>query len=152
MTLALPASAVAQSSRDEAYDSLLRQSRALATIEPTSRENRDFMRATAVILAERLKRFTITETEARDDTKVPAPPGAALRPGEGEGEGERAPGDREALSDVPNVWFARYATQARGQLSGLIADLDAGTTPAADLMLRADSINLILKDLARPPE
>ncbi|MEQ8604332.1 MAG: hypothetical protein RIB45_13535 [Marivibrio sp.] len=145
--------ALSQSGRDRAYAELVRQSEALAAIEPTDADRRQLMRATAVTLAERLKRFVIAETEARDDDKVVPPPAASLRPGEGGDEGARAPGDdREALSDIPNPWFARYATDARRELSSLIEALDSGQAAAADLMLKADTVNLLLRDLGRPPE
>lgn len=145
--------AFAQTGRDAAYGELLRQSEALAAIEPTDADRRQLMRATAVTLAERLKRFVIAETEERDDDKVVPPPDASLRPGEGADERPRAPGDeREDVSDIPNPWFARYATEARRELRALIAELDGGQAAAADLMLKADTVNLLLRDLARPPE
>ncbi len=151
--LVLPAAqGAAQSARDAAYEQLLRQARALAAIEPTDEERRQLMRATAATLAERLKRFTIAETEERADDKVGAPPTARLRPGQEAEEGPRPPGDREEVDDVPNPWFARYVTDARRELSALIADLDGGNAAAADLMLKADTVNLLLRDLARPPE
>lgn len=153
VTPAATAQSFGQAGRDAAYGDLLRQSEALAAIEPTDADRRQLMRATAVTLAERLKRFVIAETEERADDKVIPPPAAGLRPGEGEDEGPRAPGDeREEVSDIPNPWFARYATEARRELRALIADLDSGQAAAADLMLKADTVNLLLRDLARPPE
>lgn len=144
--------ATAQSFRDADYEALLRQARALATIEPTDDESRQLMRATAVTLADRLKRFIIAETEERADDKVSAPPEASLRPGEGAVEESATPGEREEIDEIPNPWFARYVTVARGDLRDLIALLDGGSTSAADLMLKADSVELHLRDLARPPE
>lgn len=145
--------ATAQTVGDVDYEQLLRQARALAAIEPTDQESRQLMRATAVTLAERLKRFAIAETEDRDDDKIAAPPVAGLRPGQGEKPDSAAPGaDREDVDDIPNPWFARYVTEARGELDALITDLDSGTVAAADLMLKADTVNLLLLDLARPPD
>ena len=145
--------AMAQTNSDVDYSDLLRQSRALAAIEPTNRDNRQLMRATAVTLADRLKRFTIAETEERADDKVGAPPLAGLRPGEGEPTDTDAPGDdQEDVDDIPNPWFARYVTDARRELNALITDLDSGNAAAADLMLKADTVNLLLNDLARPPD
>ncbi|MCR9220714.1 MAG: hypothetical protein NXI21_10845 [Alphaproteobacteria bacterium] len=144
--------AAAQTARDGAYEALLRQASALAAVEPTDQERRQLMRAMAVTLADGLKRFTIAETEARADDKVAAPPAAGLRPGEGAEPGAKPPGAREPVPEVPNPWFARYATDARAELDRLIAALDAGDEAAADLMLKADTVNLLLRDLVRPPE
>lgn len=148
-----PAAGQARTNAPEAnYAALLDGAQALTAIEPTTPERRDLMRATAVTLAERLKHFTLVETEERADEKVAPPPAASLRPGEEAPNISLEPGAPEAIETVPDSWFARHVTDSRSKLKTLIQALDSGEARAADLMFQAEGVLQSLRDLVRPPD